>query len=75
MEQKRNRIDGLKAEIVANGYEKQLEQKNATIRALEAERDHLSNEMASITQQMESRTNLTMRKEEARRLEAEIENT
>lgn len=75
VEQKRNRIEALKAEIATTGYEKQLDQKNTALRALEAERDRLTSEMASITQQMESRTNLSLRKEEARRLDDEIKNT
>ena len=75
MEQKKQRLDALLKEIDANEYEKKLEEKSDAARALESQRDRLGNEMASSTQQMESRTNLSLRKEEAHKLDLEIQNT
>jgi outer membrane murein-binding lipoprotein Lpp len=74
VEQKKNRLDTLLKEIEGNEYEGKLEEKSSAARALESQRDRLSNEMASSTQQMESRTNLALRKEEAQKLDLEIQN-
>jgi len=75
VEQKKRRLDVLHKEIEDSQYEKRLEEKSSAARELESQRDRLNNEMASTTQQMESRTNLSLRKEEALKLDMEIENT
>jgi phage tail tape-measure protein len=75
VEQKKKRLDALLKEIDGNEYEKKLDEKSSAAHALESQRDRLGTEMASSTQQMESRTNLSLRKEEAHKLDLEIQNT
>lgn len=75
VKQKKARIDALNQESHAHEFDKKLEEKASAMRELESQRERLNNELASSTQQMESRTNLSLRKEEAQKLDLEIQNT
>lgn len=72
-EQKREQITRLQKEMASSGYQAKLEEKAAMGRKLDDEREKLSNELTSLTQQMESRTSLSLKKEESQKLSAEIQ--
>jgi hypothetical protein len=63
----------LREEISASGYQAKLDEKTATARGLDHQRDRLNDELTSSTQLMQSRANLSMRQEEAQKLDAEIQ--
>jgi chromosome segregation ATPase len=72
-EQKRKRIEALREEIDSHNFDQQLEEKSTAIRELESQRDKLDDEYASSTQQMESRSTLTVRKEEVQKFDLDIQ--
>lgn len=74
VKQKKDRIESLNQDFLAHQFDKKLDESSAALRELEGQRDRLSNELASSTQQMESRTSLNLRKEEAQKLDLEVHN-
>ncbi|KAG8832048.1 DNA repair protein rad50 [Serendipita sp. 399] len=72
IEQKSKRIEALREEIRSNDYEAKLEEKSNALRSLETQRERLNNEMTLSNQQMESRAALSLRKDEAQKLDSEI---
>ncbi|KAG8827144.1 DNA repair protein rad50 [Serendipita sp. 401] len=72
IEQKTKRMAALHEEIRSSDYDAKLEEKSNALRSLETQRERLSNEMTLSNQQMESRAALSLRKDEAQKLELEI---
>ncbi|CCA77996.1 probable RAD50-DNA repair protein [Serendipita indica DSM 11827] len=73
IEQKMKRIQTLQEELDASNYDAQLEQKSAAIHDLNRHYDRLNDELASSTLQMENRTTLSLRRDEAQKYELEIQ--
>lgn len=73
VQSKKERVAKLRDDIFSSQYQRQIEDRAAAIRRLDQERERLANELASNTQQMESRASLALRSEEALRLSTEIQ--
>lgn len=75
MEDKKRRADSLKGEIQEANYDGRINEKTTKSRNLEATRDQLSQEMKTLSLQMDSRAKLDLKRIELKNKDTQMQNT